>query len=123
MSLSVLKKQYLIAVVIILVLVAINVAGFWVFLRPGVPNTFGGKVAELSDQTLSVVDAHGRSQLFTLASSTKIVFGKNVSSSTDLLPGVFVMVTAVSREPSATATKIRILSTDPFNRPRKPATP
>ena len=124
MSLPPLKKQYLIAGAVLFVLVVINIGGFWFFLRPGVPdNTFGGKVAELSDHSLSVIDARGRTQVFTLATSTKIVFGKNTSSSTSLVPGVFVMVTAVSREPSATATKIRIVSTDPFNRPRKPVTP
>ena len=124
MALSPLKKQYLIAALIVVVLVVINIAGFWFFLRPGVPhNTFGGKVATTTDHTLSVVDAHGRTEQFTIASTTKIVFGKRDTSEAELAAGVFVMVTAESRKPSATATRIRILSTDPFNRPPKPDTP
>jgi hypothetical protein len=121
---SIVKKQYLIAAGVFLLLVIINIVVFLFLLRPGVPpNTFGGKVSAVTNESLSISDAHGRTTLFTLASSTKVVFGKNIATITDLTPGVFVMVSIKSPEPYATATKIRIMSTDPFNRPHKPATP
>ncbi len=124
MTLTTAKKQYFIAAGIVLFLVVINIGGFWFFLRPPLPaNTFGGKVSVVADHTLSVVDAHGRTEQFTIASTTKIIFGKKDATETELVAGVFVMVSAESRKPAATATKIRIISTDPFNRPHKPMAP
>jgi hypothetical protein len=124
MSNSITKKQYIIAGVVFLALVVVNVVVFWIFLRPGIPpNTFGGKVITVSSSTLAVTDVRGRTEFFTIATSTKIVFGKHVSSETDLTPGAFVMVSTASHEPSATATKVRIMSTDPFTKAHKPVTP
>lgn len=124
MSETSLKKQYLIAALIVAVLVVVNVVGFWFFLRPGVPNnTFGGKVSAVSEEVLSVVDVHGRTEQFLIASTTKVVFGKTDTSVTELTAGIFVMVSTESRKPFATATKIRIMSTDPFDRSHKPPTP
>jgi len=111
------KKIYLTALFIILGLIVLNVAVFWFFLRPGLPgNTFGGKISAISETTLTVVDAHGRAELFALATSTKIMYGKESSSIANLVPGTFVMVSTAERGLSATATKIRIMSTDPFTR-------
>lgn len=124
MSETSLKKQYLVAALVVLVLVVINIVGFWFFIRPGVPNnTFGGKVSTVSEEILSVVDVHGRTEQFLIASTTKVVFGKTDTSVTELTAGIFVMVSSESRKPFATATKIRIMSTDPFNRPHKPTAP
>jgi hypothetical protein len=124
MTVTAIKKQYFVAAGIFLLLVVLNIGGFWFFLRPGLPaNTFGGKVVTVTDHTLLVVDAHGRTEQFTIASSTKIVFGKKDATETELAAGVFVMVSTESHKPAATATKIRIMSTDPFVRPHKTPTP
>lgn len=115
------RKQYLIAAVIFGLLILINVVGFWFFLRPGISNTtFAGTVSELSDNTITIVDGKGRPRIFTLATTTKIVTGKDVTSGTSLSIDTFVMISTNTDEGDAIATKIRIMSTDPFGRPHKP---
>jgi hypothetical protein len=124
MSLSTIKKQYSAVVLVLIILAALNIAGFLFLWRPQVPpNTFGGKIVSLSDHSITITDAHGGTRTFIIASSTKIVVGKNVAPETDVTLGAFVMLNAATYEPAATATKIRILSTDPFRRDTKPVTP
>ena len=118
------KKQYGGIVFVVICLVLVNIAGFLFFWRPHLPpNTFGGRVSALSDHTIMIVDAHGDARTFAIASSTQITMGKNVAPETDLAVDTFVMLSAATGEPSAIATKIRILSTDSFVRPRKPVSP
>lgn len=124
MSLSAIKKQYGVVVLVLVMLALVNIAGFWFFWHPHVPsNTFGGKVVSFSDQAITLVDAHGGTRTFTIAPSTLIVVGKNVAPETDIAIGVFVMLNAMTSDSSATATKIRILSTDTFKRQPKSPTP
>ncbi len=114
------NKQYLIAGGVVVILVVANIAGFW-FMRSGPPpDSFAGKVIVVSETELTVMDAKGRLRIFTLTASTSVVIGKNTTVGTALATSTFVMVTTDLPGPAATtAKKIRILSTDPFNRPHK----
>ena len=124
MHVSTRTKQYLIGGFILAGLVAINIAVFVFFARPGLPpHTFGGKVATVSDHTLTVVDVRSVAHTFTIASTTDVVLGRKATPETTLTEGTFVLVTAESSLVAATATKIRLMSTDSFNRPPKPVTP
>ena len=111
------KKTHLNISAVVIILIMANGIGFWFFMRPGLPpNTFGGTVTELTADTVTVVDVHGRTESFLIASSTKTVFGKREAAMGDLRVGGFVMVTTDIPIPHATATKIRVMSTDPFTR-------
>ncbi len=122
--LALINKQYLIAGAVVAALIVMNIVGFW-FMRPGPPpDAFAGKIAAVSESSLTVVDAKGHTRIFSMSTSTLVVTGKDVAVGAVLATGTFVMVTTELPGPDATAVKkIRILSTDPFNRPHKGETP
>jgi hypothetical protein len=118
------RKEFLIAAVLLAALVLGNMIGFWFFTRHGASSSqYGGKVMALSDHAITIVDTRGTYRVFTIASSTRIVVGRNVTPETDVAVGSFVMVSAPAVESAATATSIRILSTDFFTHTGKPVTP
>lgn len=118
------NRQYLIAGGVVFVLVLINILGFWFMRPPAPPNSFAGKVSHVTDSSLTVIDAKGHIREFSLTSSTSIVVGKDVALGTALATSTFVVVTTDVPGPKATvAKKIRIFSTDPFDRRHKDVTP
>ena len=119
------KKTYIILALVFVFFASANVVGFFFATRhDGTANIskdmFAGKVFEVTETDISIIDAREVKRTFTLTKDTKIVEGKHELRIADITEGIFVLITSKQIPQSGDEAKeVRIVTTDTFKKNNK----
>ncbi len=117
MQISTQKTHFIIFGVIVTIFLAFNVFGIIVHLTHGSEQTwnkkvYSGKVAEITPDTLTIVNAEGVTHSFTLSPHSRYFAGHNQIIAAAVPVGQFVLVT-VEDTATTTVRDIRVMKDGP----------
>jgi hypothetical protein len=120
MTVSAIKKPYIILLGVVLFFVFLNILSIVWYVRPiGPPPldelVYAGKILTRTEASLTTVDARGNTQVFILTDTTLVKSGRDHISINNLAPDIFVLVKTDPHATSTTAREIRVVNDKPKN--------